>query len=285
MEQPNVGIETELIIVDKAGRPVNKLPWEETPANASLIEIMKNYHKWLADAISGWQIGEELDASQIEIRTKWGKPLEEAIREIYELYVLVEAVIKNLWLEVLPRGVPDPDFIPMVSDKDRYREIHRILIEHWGSSARKATNIAWIHFHFELGSVLGEKELEKVLKVSRWIGAMVDAQDLESVWMSNERFELMGVVVNTLVKAGMLDNNNPVSRSIRPFAFESPQQVRELFVDGGWKIIPNYNLVGIKRHWEVYTLEVRTPDMIWPAAALPVHLRKIGSELLDVFNS
>ena len=282
----NFGIETELIIVDEWGKPVNTIPELGWDANKAVLFIAAQTNAELAQAIKSWKIWVELDASQIEIRTSGWAPLEQAVREISHLYFLLNIVIQNLWYQILMGGVPQSDFLPKASNNERYKKIHRLLLEHWGLDAQRATNIAGIHFHLELGRELGEKQLQKVMLMSRWVRKAIEEGDLNRIWMSEERYRLMQLVVDTLVKAGMLDGENPVAATIKPFAFSSPQQVLDYFGINNGGINPNYGLVGIKKKegW-VYTLEVRTPDTIWPPSAFPSYLKKIGRQLLEVLSA
>ena len=280
----NFGIEVELIIVDWGEKPVNHIP-ELWDANEAVLAIAAQTRSELAKAIEVWKISKELDASQIEIRTSGWQSLEQSIKEIYNLYFLIEKVVQHLGYKILMGGVPSEDFLPRASNMDRYKEIHRLLLEYWGFEAQKATNIAGIHFHIELGRELGKEEIKKVMLISNWVREAIEKEELNRIWMSEKRYILMQLVVDTLVKAKVLDGENPVASSIRPFAFKNPQEVIDYFgISDGW-IVLNYSLVGIKQKDGIYTLEIRSPDTIWPAAAIPNYLTRIWSKLLDIFEA
>ncbi len=171
--KPKIAFESEHIIVNSNNVPINyisKWPLWIFWRNQTSDEVIKILEKKYPKIKESWWVWKELDACQIEIRNTEAKnTLTEAQDEICSLYEKIEdIVINDLWLKLLDSSVPQQDFEPVtsweikinldyiplmgfysrqhLSIKDRYRNIDTKLKSIW-LDIRKATNIAWIHFH------------------------------------------------------------------------------------------------------------------------------------------
>jgi len=249
-KDPTIGLEQELIIVDKNGNPVNKIKWQ-IASQLVLNLIFEEY----PDLIKKWLVKPELDACQIELVTRPGKP-ENVKDELIDIYKAVKKVVeKNLGLK-LSWWVPNQDFDPVCSGSEYYNNIHNFLMMQ-GIEYRKATNIAGLHLHIE------DEAFKRFVSLSNKVRKAILDGRLDKVLLSKERFDKMQLVVEALVKRWLLDKENPFANTIIPYWFKSTDEVRKLVFNWGW-IIKNYNLVWIKRPGNKYTTEIRTPDSIAP---------------------
>jgi hypothetical protein len=91
-----------------------------------------------------------------------------------------------------------------------------------GIEYRKATNIAGIHLHIE------DEAFKRFVSLSNKVRKAILDGRLEKVLISKERFDKMQLVVEALVKGGILDKENPFTNTIIPYFFRSTDEVRKL---------------------------------------------------------
>ncbi len=247
-----VWLEQEFIIVDKNLTPVNEIQ-NEIASKVVLELIQQQYPELVKDK----QIKPELDACQMEINTLPWKP-DEVKSELVDLYRIVENTAQKLWYNLIG-WVPNQKFDPICScAKPHYKDIHEKLLSVW-LEYRKATNIAGIHLHIEETP----EKWSRFIYLSNKIRKAIEQDNLKQVFMSNERFERMKMVIQWLLKVGIfLDKKNPFTNTIVPYWFTSKEEVEKLVFDpfNKWGIVSNYNLVWLKKPNGKYTVEVRTPD-------------------------
>ncbi len=249
----NIWLEMEFIVVDQNNRPVNFIDGQET--SKKIISVLEQK---TPDMVKDGLIQQEFDACQIEIVNSTPQKLEEAIREIIHLYLEVEKVVNMLWYRLLDWWVPNQDFQPVCSlSKPYYKNIEESLNK-YSQSARKATNIAWIHFHID-----SDKEFKRFIIISNYIRNIILEKKFDSIFMSEARYLKMTEVVLSLIETWFIKVLNSFSENVLPYCFSSTEEVEEK-VFHNQEIIRSYNLVWIKKPSKQFTVEVRVPDtVIW----------------------
>ncbi len=289
--KPKIAFESEHIIVDWNNTPINHIPeWPfgifwNIQTSSKIIEILEKKYPEIKE---WWWVSKELDASQIEIRnTEAKETLEEAQDELCMLYERIEDIVKNeLWLQLLDWAVPKQDFEPVTSwtireyvlsggpfvadlvrrellIKKRYKNVDDKL-RSISLNTRKATNIAWIHFHIDAEKNSGFQTHQIISKTIKDIYQ----KDKSKLLLSEERDEMMKKVVSWLIKSGFLQKDSILSE-LEPINFlnnwEYPidkKFIKKILLEKDWKPKFSYNYVTLKKPWW-YTTEIRTPDWVW----------------------
>lgn len=267
MNMKKIAFENEMIIVNENQIPQNLINWEI--ASKVVIERIK---KIVPEIINQWWIDQELDACQIEIRNMWPKDnLTEAQDELIKLFEITQNTLKNeFWLQVSKIVVPNQNFIPVPSRKiERYETIHKALL--WVSvSHRKATNIAGLHLNID--SILSEH-----LNINNQIFELFHNWDLDTLWMTKERFEMYKKTVE------WVNISMDMNLKVLPKYFGSLNDMKSDLLDENWEPKFDYNFIRLKKIKKQFISELRTFDW-WVTEKDLLEKTKKAYELIDFLN-
>ncbi len=255
MNNRKISFESEHIIVNNENNPINFINWNHT-SSAILNLIEKKYWN---ETLKKFK--KELDVSQIEFTNDWWKSsLSEAQDEMINSFLKLEDIVKNeFWLNILNWAVPTQNFEPIISKwVDKYEFIDKKL--RWISlETRKATNIAWIHFHVDLNKKWEYFNLDPYFNIST---------ELKKIFIKNKsdnRFYKMNNVVWSLWELWLFWNEEILSELI-PVNFnilKNNLDLKKILLDNDLNPNFNYNLFTLKKPWEKLTMETRTVDWVW----------------------